>query len=583
MIAQPICEYLDVTASHLRVAVRLRGQDLEPGRRFVLRLTDRWRRTAVTVTAEIEPRVNTVGVWSHSALTFDIPTGRVPDGSFRLELAEPGRATGVRVEPSTGVLAASRPARAGRRWAQVFPAAGRPALWLRVAADTPFARARWHVRNGLVDLAFVARARRFTWVRAARLLTRPLAPEGPVWLIGERPETARDNGRALFAHLRSTRPKASVYYIITADSPMRPAVEPLGHVVTHSSWRHRLLMLHADVLANAYSIKHMLPRRWHPGAYMRQCAWRIGSRRVYLKHGVHLSPYAVKRASGGYDLLAAVGEQEAEALAATSGYDDQVVVTGLPRYDALVPPSRPSRTILFMPTWRRYLVPTLFSGSSETKVAYEGSTYQRFMSDFLGGEQLARCLERHDLRLQVVPHYNLGAVLRAEDLASDRVDVLDAATADIPALLRSCDLLVTDYSSVQFDVAFIGTPVVYCQFDTEEYTAGHSAFSWFEPSRDGFGPVTRDVDSTVATIERYAAAGFVREEQYDAKAAAVFDHQDRHNSERIARAIDALGTRTEALNLLPRWARRPEGAPWKGSPVPQLRPVTPGRRRDVLP
>ena len=540
MIAHPICEYLDVTATHFRVAVRLRGEDRTPGERFVLRLVDRWRGTVATVGAEISPRVDTVGTWTYSALDFEVPSEVVPDGSFRLEVAEEGSSRSTHVEPSTGVLAASRPTRSGRRRVQAFPAAGRPALWLRVAEDTPFARVVWGARNALVDLAFVARARRFTWVRAARQLTRPLAPPRPVWLVGERPETARDNGRALFAHLRETRPDASVYYVITEDSPMRDAVEPLGNVVTHSSWQHWLLMLHADVLANAYSIKHMLPSGWHPGAYMRQCAWRVGATRVYLKHGVHLSPYAVKRANGGYDLIAAVGAQEAEALAATSGYGDQVAVTGLARYDALVPPAEPSRTILFMPTWRRYLVPTLFSGSTESKVPYEGSTYQRFMSDFLGSERLAEMLESHDLRMQVVPHYNLSELLRPEDLASDRVEVLDAATADIPRLLRTCDLLVTDYSSVQFDVAFVGTPVVYCQFDADEYTEGHSAFSWFDPEQDSFGPVTRDVGSTVAEIARYAEAGFVREPAYDAKVSAVFAHEDHDNCARIVAAIDAL-------------------------------------------
>ncbi|WP_435201160.1 CDP-glycerol glycerophosphotransferase family protein [Janibacter sp. GS2] len=551
MPGQPICEYLDVSESHLRFAVRLTGEDRAPGDRFVLRMSGRWRGVVATATSEVVPRVNTLGVWVRSAMVFELPVDDLPDGSFRLELVElESTADGgeealssshaVPVQPSPGLLAASRPTRIGRRRVQVFPAAGRPVTWVRVAADTTPARALWRMRNVLVDVAFAAHARRFTWVRTVRLLTRPLAPRGPVWLIGERPETARDNGRALFAHLRASRPTAHVYYVIAADSPMRSAVDPLGQVIIHSSWRHRLMMLHADVLINAYSIKHMLPSRWHPSGYMRQGAWRIGSVRVYLKHGVHLSPYAVKRASGGYDLVATVGDREAEALAATSGYRDQLVVTGLARYDALVPPAVPSRTILFMPTWRRYLAPTLFSGSDETQVAYEGSTYERFMTDFLGSEQLADLLEAHDLTLQVVPHYNLRTVLRTPEVVSARIDVLDAATADIPALLRSCDLLVTDYSSVQFDVAYVGTPMVYCQFDEGEYTTGHSAFSWFDPRRDGFGPVTCDADTTVSAIEHYAERGFVREAGYGERVRSVFAHQDHHNCERLVESIDSL-------------------------------------------
>ncbi|AXH96755.1 CDP-glycerol glycerophosphotransferase family protein [Ornithinimicrobium avium] len=544
MTLHPICEYLDLPSGEprLRVAVRLRFADRPEGERYLLRCVDRRGRPVARAVAEVTPRVNTVGTWTRSQLVFEVPAGDLPDGSVRLEVAAaaPG-ATAYPVQPSAGLLAASRRTRLRPdRWVQAVPAAGRAAVWLRLASDTRLGRLSWIAADWLRELAFVAHARRFTWVRAARLATRPFVPRGPVWLVGERPETARDNGRALFEHLRTTRPDAPVYYVITADSPMRGAVEPLGNVVTHSSWRHRVLMLHAQVLANAYSVKHMLPSRWHPGAYMKQAAWRTGAHRVYLKHGVHLSPYAVKRANGGYDLLAAVGDREAEALRATSGYDEEVVVTGLARYDALVRPAERSGTVLFMPTWRRYLVPTLFSGNDESQVAYEGSTYQRFVTDLLGSPRLAELLARHDLTLQVVPHYNLGSLLRADDLASQRVRVLDASTADIPGLLRSCDLLVTDYSSVQFDVAYVGTPVVYCQFDAEEYTAGHSAFSWFETARDGFGPVTRDVEGTIGAIERYAVSGFEREPLYEERVRSVFAHHDRHNGERLALAIDEL-------------------------------------------
>lgn len=549
MALQPICEYLDVSGSRLRVAVRLRGADRAEGDRFALRLTRRWGGVSVRVTAPVGHRVSTVGVWSRSALEFEVPTADLADGAYRLELAvvnpvedtvADGTTSWVPVEPSTGVLASSRPHRVGQRWVQVLPAAGRAACWIRLAPDTARARVAWVLRDAVRDLAFAARARRFSWVRAARLVTRPFVPRGPIWLVGERPETARDNGQALFAHLRRTRPEAAVFYVITADSPMRGAVDPLGHVVIHSSWRHRVLMLHADVLANAYSVKHMLPSRWHPGAYMRQCAWRVGAHRIYLKHGVHLSPYAVKRANGGYDLVATVGDREAEALGATSGYTDELVRTGLARYDALVPPGVPSRTVLFMPTWRRYLVPTLFGSGDSALVPYQGSTYQQFIDGFLGSPVLAETLAAHDLTLQVVPHYNLAGQVRAEHLATDRIRLLDAATADIPALLRSCDLLVTDYSSVQFDVAYVGTPVVYCEFDREEYTAGHSAFSWFEIGRDGFGPVTQDVAGTVAAIEQYASRGFARESEYDDRVRSVFAHQDHDNAERLVAAIDQV-------------------------------------------
>lgn len=541
MAVRPICEHVDLEGTRLHVAVRLPGLDVSGDPRFALTLITRSGTVVARSTASLQPRVSAVGEWTNTALRFVIDLDRVPCGSFRFEVAPTeARGRGWVVEPTTGLLASSRRRRYGRRLVQCFPSAGKPVLWLRVASDTSVGRIGWSVRNVLRDVAFVAHGRRFCWVRLARLVTKPLVPAGPIWLIGERPETARDNGHALFAHLRRVRPHAAVYYLITADSPMREVVAPLGNVLDHSSLRHRILMLHADVLANAYSIKHMLPRGWHPGAYMWQASWRIGAQRVYLKHGVHLSPYAMKRASGGYDLVATVGPGEAAALEATSGYSRQLVQTGLARYDALLSPGRPSRTILFMPTWRRYLVPSLFSGKDDALTSYEGSNYQRFVRELLGSPDLAALLHEHDLTFQIVPHYNLASVLQAPPGISERIQLLTASTVDIPALLRSCDLLVTDYSSVQFDVAYLGTPVVYCQFDAEEYAAGHSAFSWFEAGADGFGPVAVDVESTIDAIARYAETGFKPEQKYVHRTESVFAHRDRRNCERLVTAIDAL-------------------------------------------
>ncbi len=548
MAPAPVCEYVDLHEGRLAVAIHLRGHDLPEGTRLEVRLRRRGGDVAVRTSGEVEPRVSTVGVWTRAALRVELELPDA-DGAYRLELESPAgpgehpptEPRFVPLVPATGLLASSRPREHAGRRLQVLPAAGSPAVWLRIAGTGRAATWAWGARDWLRDLAFVARGRRFSWVRPARLLTRPFVPRGPIWLVGERPETARDNGHALFAHLRATRPDAAVYYVIAPDSPMRDTVAGLGNVVWRSSVRHRVLMLHADVLANAYSVKHMLPSRWRPGAYMLQCAWRVGARRVYLKHGVHLSPEAVKRANGGYDLVAAVGPGEATALRATSGYGPQVVETGLARYDQLVS-AGPSRTVLFMPTWRRYLVPTLFGGGGPAEVAYEGSAYQRFVEGFLGSERLARILDAADVRLAVVPHYNLAAELGGYRPVSDRVEMVDARTADIPALLRGCDLLVTDWSSVHFDVAYVGTPVVYVQFDREQYTAGHGLGEWFDARRDGFGPVVADVGAALDQIERYADRAFVREDVYADRVTRVFAHHDQANCARIVAAIDAVAS-----------------------------------------
>ena len=68
-------------------------------------------------------------------------------------------------------------------------------------------------------------------------------------------------------------------------------------------------------------------------------------------------------------------------------------------------------------------------------------------------------------------------------------------------LFESTSLLVTDYSSVFFDFAYLRKPVIYTQFDKEEFFQSHSyEKGYFEYETDGFGPVCYSLDETVQEI-----------------------------------------------------------------------------------
>lgn len=475
-----------------------------------------------------------------TGFTADVSVEQLPLGCTTLEFEVPATAgQGVLRSPlaaADGALASSRPLTVGDLRLQVVPASGTEHAQIIVRPDRK--RLRWSLAMARRDLRALVRLRPFSWVRPARALTRPFHARGPIWLIGERPGTARDNGFHLFTHLCSARPDIRAYYVIDTSSDQYERVSGLGRVIAHSSWRHRLLMLHAAVLANAYSTKHMVPKQWDSTAYMRQFAWRIGSFRVYLKHGINLNTKALRRRIGGYDLYLTATEAETAAARLTSGYDRQITLTGMPRYDALIP-TPPSRTILFMPTWRLYFVGTLFTGEG-ADAEFEGSAYQRFMTDFLASPRLRDLLDRHDYRLQFMPHYNLREHLAGIPVGSERITVLDGAAGDIQDVMRACDLFVTDHSSVHFDVAYLGTPVVYSHFDAGDYRTGHADTSWFDHERDGFGPVTYDLEATLDAMERYLSTECRREGVYTERAEKAFAFHDQGNSRRTVTAIEEL-------------------------------------------
>nr|WP_306254589.1 CDP-glycerol glycerophosphotransferase family protein [Ornithinimicrobium cryptoxanthini] len=498
-------------------------------------------------------RIDASGTRRWEWLVARVPLSGVPTGDYRVELSLSSRDESHRVtriaRPSNGSLANARTVRlaapsAGARAVRYYlhaPDHGRETrLWIGHGSG-PVAELVWGVRITAADLGYIlggAGGRRMRALRLLKLVTAPIFLGREVWLLGERADEAQDNGMHLFRYLRAHRsPRRHVYYVLSRTSPHYSELRRLGNVVPHSSRRHQLLMLHATVVANAHSTHHMIPRHWKRKAFLRRLAWRIGALQVFLQHGVHLSPEAVKRGTTGYDVILTSARGETRALRAASGYDAQIEEVGMPRFDSLTP-TPPSRTILMMPTWRRYLWSHARGQSRPDQDQFAGSTYERFMTDLLTSARLQTMLEAFDYRLVLVPHHNVAEHLTDAATAGDRITVVAATGMALQDMVRRCDVFITDHSSVHFDAAYVGTPVIYARFDREEFESRHAAPSWFDFERDGFGPVVTTVDGTLDELDALLARGCTPDPLFARRAATVFTHHDQGNSRRVVATIE---------------------------------------------
>src|SRR5690606_14357523 len=141
-------------------------------------------------------------------------------------------------------------------------------------------------------------------------------------------------------------------------------------------------------------------------------------------------------------------------------------------------------------------------------------------------------LERHDHRLVFLPHYNLADQFHQVRPASDRVRVVEPTGDGIQRLVRTCDVFITDHSSVHFDAAYLGKPVIYARFDREEYETRHAAPSWFDFEREGFGPVTQTLEETLDELERVLSRGCLQQQVYQGRVQRLFTYRDQQNAER---------------------------------------------------
>ncbi|WP_432049759.1 bifunctional glycosyltransferase/CDP-glycerol:glycerophosphate glycerophosphotransferase [Verrucosispora sp. NA02020] len=480
-----------------------------------------------------------------AGFTAEIPAAQLRNGNHSLRLVfqtETGQASSQAVITAAYLRDAPMKLVGDTRILPNF--IGRDSAALQVLrASGATGQRRWQRMLVRKDLRHAVGRQPFWKQRLLRLITEPLMRRRDIWLIGERKDTAQDNSWHLFRHLRKSEPKRNVYYLIAKGSPDRERLRGLGNVVTCDSLRHKFLLLHASKLINSYDIdSYMLPSKWDRTAFLKHLNWRIGADRVFLQHGVTDKDVSggLHRAKTGVDLFVAAAGLEAEYVAEHFDYGSAAQRLGFPRFDALVP-ERGGRRILLMPTWRSYLVSPSYNPGLPPRLPFESSRYALFLQELFASEELKQSLRHHGYTLEFLPHYEMRQVSTSLVPSDPCFAVVDQTRRSVQDALRQCDLFITDYSSTAFDVAYLGTPMIYAHFDSAEYfSIGGYRRGYFAHHEHGFGPVCETAEETVRAIVGYLENGCLREEEYSRRAADFFAIQDQHNSRRVSAAIAAL-------------------------------------------
>jgi len=357
-----------------------------------------------------------------------------------------------------------------------------------------------------------------TWAALRRRPGRRAAiGDGPLWLIGELPDRAQDNGFALFRHIRAHHPEIDARYVITADSPDRSRVEAVGPAVIHGSVEHARAVLVAARIASSHHPDYLFPLRT---PWMRR---RVAATRVFLQHGVLAAKwvadiYGARAASFETDLFLVSSPRERDTVVRDFGYDPRrVEITGLPRFDSLLADDGTREIVLVVPTWRPWITSAHELAESEFLEQWRA---------LLGDPRVAAAVAGREI--VVVAHPNMAA-LAIEGVEGARVA---RRGEDLQSLVRRAALMVTDYSSVAIDAALLHRPVVYFTFDATRLQGRTGAHSGELP-----GTVAPSLDAAVAAIVDAAAAGFVATAEHARIAKTYFPAGDTSSAERVTAAI----------------------------------------------
>ena len=365
-----------------------------------------------------------------------------------------------------------------------------------------------------------------------------------IWLIREKRTEARDNGYHLYKYIRTEHPEIEVYYVITKDSADYKKVSQYGKTVRASSFMHYIMWLAAK-----YSISSQ-----QNGAvpdptdvlFRLRALCRKGQKVIFLKHGIQKDEqsHEFDYQKTGFSLVCCTTKRECDFIRRTYGYPkSHTLILGLCRFDNLPLNGTPQKQILIMPTFRSWLTANNREkeATDAEKEKFLQSSFYCAYSDILSNKEFLDRIGRRGYKIVFYMHYSLQSYVKCfEKYASDIVIIANRKDYDVQQLLIDSSILVTDFSSIFFDFAYMGKPEVFYQFDENEYRKKHYHKGYFDYREDGFGPVITASDELIEWINDCVDRDAQIESYYFERINSFFDFRDNHNCERTFNAIIEL-------------------------------------------
>ena len=333
-----------------------------------------------------------------------------------------------------------------------------------------------------------------------------------------------DNGYYQFKNDIKHSDGVERYYIYSREYKNIDGIftkEEQAHLVKFGSERHKLLYLSARVIFTAfYGVTPVSPFGSAAGEV--PYADLLDFKTVYLQHGVlHASlrsQNSVERCRADKIVISAPFEKQ-NYMNNYHYPEDNLIPTGMARYDHIDRNKKAKNRILFAPSWRKYLTQEINSSKWELiDSKLKNSDYFRNFSRFLESEELHELLEKTDTYLDVKLHPIIADAEGLFDIKSPRV-VMAGAHVDI----EDYEMFITDFSSFVFDFACLCRPVLYFVPDYGQFKAGMNHYRELDlPFEKAFGPLVLDPDGAVEEIKKAAENGFELEPIYAERMRSFF-------------------------------------------------------------
>lgn len=351
-----------------------------------------------------------------------------------------------------------------------------------------------------------------------------------IWLGFEKfSKTAQDNGYAFFSYVDKNQLHENFYFVIDKNSADFDRIKKESNrIVKFMSFKYLLLVYGSKLLVSSETKRHVHNIRIRSG----RVAEAINQKKsVFLQHGVTAlkksDVFKKSKGRGNFDLVVATSDIEQDIIINNWNYSsDEIITTGFSRWDLLTDKSNSveKRKIFLMPTWRTWME------DMPTDDFIKSEYYLNYLS-LLTSEDLNRLLIDNNLELVYFLHPKFKQYISEFKIENDNIKIKEFLDIKVNEEIMEASLMISDYSSVTWDMYYLNKPVIFYQFDLEKYMEYEG--SYIDMEEDLFGDRVKNVNELLFELEYYIKHDFAMKESYATLRKDYFKHFDRENSKRI--------------------------------------------------
>ena len=377
--------------------------------------------------------------------------------------------------------------------------------------------------------------RRAAWLRIAYYLSKPIYRR-PIWIFSDKPYKAGDNGEYAWDYARKMPDGIAKHYALNPNCSDANRFKQEGKpYLPFGSLRHKLAFLNADIVFATHENQVAHNSLRYEAIYLRD---KFNYATLFIQHGLTVQKLSrfLNVFNDNVKKYFVASHFEAENLLRPEyGYNETHIVTsGVARYDGLK--SNAKRQILIAPSWRNYLAkPGEGKGEARRKNGqFKESKYFQIYNSLINDQQLLSVAERTGYKIVFLLHPITSSQIDDFEAHDERISVVASTNGvSYEEMLTESDLMVTDYSGIQFDFAYMNKPIIYYQPKELPPTYDEAVYTY---KNDSLGEMTETHAQLISKVCEYMENGCQVPSKYKKRMDSFFYHHDHNNAKRIYEA-----------------------------------------------